>query len=209
MDRPPVGDDLNAGTTRTRWQRWADRLAGYAWLVLLTAVTLALLGGIIGAVTWQPDANPVPARVDECADPPCFELGGVPGIQDLPVVLPALGYVLAIALGLPSLLTGTGDCIRGRWAVGSRRLLPFIGPVLILVGVEIVPHVVSPCTLAQVLGSDELPGICERAEHGVDIKDRWHALDHALVGALPLAALYRLALRRWHPAVSRGRGDPA
>ncbi len=137
--------------------------------------------------------------------PAVLRARGLPGIQDLPVVIPVLGYLLAIALGLPSLLTGTGDCLRGRWAVGSSRLLPFIGPVLILVGVEIVPHVVSPCTLAQVLGSDELPGICERAEHGVDIKDRWHALDHALVGALPLAALYWLALRTWRSALARLR----
>jgi len=49
-----------------------------------------------------------------------------------------------------------------------------------------------------------LPGIRERHPiHGVDVAARWHALDHALVGALPIALLYRLAPRRWHPDGAR------
>ena len=142
--------------------------------------------------------------VDECKDPPCFGGGGLPGARDLPATLPFLGYGLAIALGLPSVLAGGWDVLRGRWAPGGRRLLAFVGPVLVVFGTEILPHLVSPC-LPAALGADWLPPVCERTERGVDVADRWHALDHALVGALPMAALYRLALRRWRPDVARLR----
>ncbi len=205
MANTAVATEPVPATRAARWQRGADRLARYAWLILLAAVALALLGGIVYAATWQPRADTVQAPVDECEDPPCFGGGGLPGIRDLPVVIPVLGHLLAIVLGLPSLVAGAWSLLRGRWAAGGRRLLPFVGPVLVFVGMEIVPHMVSPCALAQALGSSTLPGICERTAHGVDIKDRWHALDHALVGALPLAALYWLALRRWHPTVIRFR----
>ena len=74
-----------------------------------------------------------------------------------------------------------------------------------VVGTEIVPHLVSPC-LPAVLGAGWVPGVCEHdPERGWDVADRWHALDHALVGALPMAALYGWALRRWRPDVARLR----
>ncbi len=195
--------ETDALTQSARWQRVADRLARWAWPVLLASVALALVGGaVVGA--WNPETEAPEPYVDECADPPCFGGGGLPGAHDLPATLPFLGYGLAIVLGLPSVLAGGWDLLRGRWASGGRRLLAFVGPVLVVVGTEIVPHLVSPC-LPAVLGADWLPPGCERTEHGVDVADRWHALDHALVGALPMAALYRLALRRWRPDVARLR----
>ena len=186
-----------------RWQRVADGLARWAWPVLLASVALALVGGAIVGV-WNPATGAPEPYVDECADPPCFGGGGLPGARDLPATLPFLGYGLAIALGLPSVLAGGWDVLRGRWAPGGRRLLAFVGPVLVVFGTEILPHLVSPC-LPAALGADWLPPVCERTERGVDVADRWHALDHALVGALPMAALYRLALRRWRPDVARLR----
>ena len=186
-----------------RWQRMADRLARWAWPVLLVSVALALVGGVaVGA--WNPAVEPPEPSVDECVDPPCFGGGGLPGAHDLPVTLPFLGYGLAVALGLPSLLAGGWDLLRGRWSAGGRRLLAFVGPVLVFVGTEIVPHLASPC-LPAVLGADWLPPGCERTEQGIDVAGRWHPLDHALVGAVPMAALYRLALRRWRPDVARRR----
>ncbi len=188
----------------TRLERAADRLARYSWLVLLVAVVLALLGSVLSAATWRPgivdDGQP---QLDECPDPPCFDVGGLPSTRDLPVVVPALGYLLAVALGLPSLPAGAWDLLRGRRRAGGRRLLVFFGPVLVLVGLEVVPHLLNPCLLASVSGSDGLPGICQRGVHGVDITERWHLLDHTLVGAVPMAALYGLALRRWRPEVAQ------
>ena len=193
--------ESGALASSARWQRAADRLARWAWLVLLASVALALVGGaVVGA--WNPETGDPEPYVDECADPPCFGGGGLPGLADLPTTLPFLGYGLAIVLGLPSLLAGGWDVLRGRWAPGGRRLLAFVGPVLVVVGTEILPHLVSPC-LPAALGADWLPPVCERTERGVDVADRWHALDHALVGALPMTTLFRLALRRWRPDVAR------
>ncbi len=185
------------------WQRMADRLARWAWPLLLVSVALALVGGVaVGA--WNPEVETPKPSVDECTDPPCFGGGGLPPATDLPVVLPFLGYGLAIVLGLPSVLAGGWDLLRGRWGEGGRRWLAFVGPVLVVVGTEIVPHVVSPC-LPAVLGADWLPPGCARTEQGIDVVDRWHPLDHALVGAVPMAALYWLTLRRWRPDVARRR----
>lgn len=199
MDRTP--------TTQTRWQRWADRLVRYAWLVLVIAVALALVGGAVYAVTWEPRAADAQVAVDECPNPPCFDLRAMPGLRDLPVIIPVMGYVLAIALGLPGLLAGLWDVLRGRWAMGGRRLLAFVGPVLFFVGTEIVPHLLNPCFWALALGGTRLPEFyCAYSpEWGADLADRWHPLGHTLVGAVPMAALYRWALRRWHPGVARLR----
>ena len=117
-----------------------------------------------------------------------------------------LGYLLAILLGLPSLLAGGWDLLRGRWAAGGRRWLAFVGPVLVFVGIEVLPHLVNPCAIPYALGSRDLLGICEtNPAWGADVEGRYHLLDHALVGALPMAALYRLVLRHWRPDVARPR----
>ena len=87
VDRTPT-------TTQTCRQRWADRLARYTWLVLGIAVALALVGGVVYAAAWQPRTGAVEAPVDACANPPCFGGGDLPGVRDLPLVIPVLGYLL-------------------------------------------------------------------------------------------------------------------
>ena len=188
-----------------RWQRGADRLARYAWLILPISVAIALVGGAVVAVAWQPGAQEVPAEVDECPNPPCFGGGGLPGAQDVPWIVAMLGYGLAILLGLPSLLASARDFVRARWAAGGRRLLAFVGPVLFFAGTETVPHLLNPCLFALELAGKRLPEFyCAYSpEWGADFAGRWHLLDHTLVGALPMAALYRLALRRWRPDIAR------
>ena len=196
--------DLVEASPSARWQRVADRLARYAWLILLVSVAIALIGGVVSAVVWRPDADGVPAEVAECENPPCFGGGGLPGLQDLPWTISMLGYGLVILLGLPSLLAGARDLLRGRRAVGARRSLVFVGPLLVFILIELLPHVLNPCTTPYELGSRDLPRICQtNPEWGADVEDRYHLLDHALVGALPMAALYWLGLRRCHPAVAR------
>ncbi len=96
-----------------RWQRRADRLARWAWPVLLASVALALVGGLVVAA-WNPDTGVPQSSAEACENPPCFGGGGLPGAHDLPVVLPVLGYGLAAGLGLPSLLAGGWDLLRGR-----------------------------------------------------------------------------------------------
>lgn len=173
------------------------RLARYGLNVLLVGVVIALIGGVVTALVWTP--SPPDVQVGTCTNPPCFGGGGLPSVGDLPSVIPVMAYVTAIVLGLPSLLAGARRFVRRDRSSAARTLLVFVGPLLVFVGSELIPHVASPCLPAQLWGSSELPAICERTVHGVDVKDRWHLLDHALVGALPMTVLYLLALRRWRP----------
>lgn len=110
---------------------------------------------------------------------------------------------LAVALGVPGLFAGGPDLLRGRRALATGRLLAFFGPLLVLVGTELLPHV---------LGCPLLPWTCEdHPRHGWTIADQWHQLDHVLVGGVPLVALYSWALFLCHPAVAclpRRRGTP-
>jgi len=176
-----------------RWPRVADRLARDGWLILRVAVAVAVVGGAVVAVV-PPSSGESPGQ------------GGLPGRQDLPWIVSMLGYGLAILLGVPSLLAGIWDLGHGRIAVGARSLLPFVGPVLVFAGIEVLPHLLNPCTIPYELGSRDLPGLCVTdPAWGADVESRYHLLDHALVGGLPLAALYRLALRRWRPDVARPR----
>lgn len=194
-------DAVGAGSTG--WQRAADRLGRFGWRVLLVSVVLAVVGSAVSAFTWEPGSESAPV-VDECPNPPCFGGGGLPAIRDLPTVIPTLGYAVALLLGVPSLLVGVWDLFRARPRAAKQRLLLFVGPLLVFVGIEVIPHLLSPCAPAQ-FGLMSSPGICERTSDGIDIKDQWHSLDHALVGALPMAALYWLALRRWRPEIAPRR----
>lgn len=183
----------------SRWRRMADRLARIGWLVLLVSVAFMIVGSAVVAV-WNPDTDTPPVETTECENPPCFGGGGMPGLADLPTVVPFLGYSMAILLGVPGALSATWKLLRGQWRSALTWLLPFVGPGLFIVGTELVPHVVNPC-LAAGLSRDELPGFCEKTGSGTDISGRVHALHHALVGALPMLVLYTRALRRWQPDV--------
>ncbi len=163
---------------------------------------IAGLGGVVTAAVWQPGIDTMQAEVP-CENPPCFGGGGLPGLSALPMIIPMLGYGLAIVLGLPSSLAGTVDLLRARWAAGGRRLLAFVGPVLFLVGTEIVPHLLNPCFWAWEVSGQRLPEFycAYNPDWGTDVADRWHLLAHTLVGAIPFAALYWLALRKWRPDI--------
>lgn len=185
------------------WQRMASQLAHTGWLVLLVSVACMIVGSAVVAV-WNPDINAPPAEATECENPPCFGGGGMPSVADLPTVLAFVGYGLAVLLGAPHALGGTWSVLRGQWRRGLPRLLVVVGPVLVVAGTELVPHVVNPCLAAE-LTQNELPGFCEHTESGADIGGRVHAMHHAVVGALPMAVLYTWALRRWQPDVVRKR----
>ncbi len=187
-----------------RWQRAADRLARYAWMLLLVSVTIGLIGGVVVAAGWQPETDSAPSSGVACPDPPCFGGRGLPGLESLPFVVTMMGYTFVIVLGVPSLLAGAWDVLQGCWGAGGRRFLPFLGPVLFVVGSEIVPHLINPCFWAlQWSGMRMSEFYCAyNPEWGTDLADRWHLLQHTIIGALPLAALYRWALRKWHPQVA-------
>lgn len=181
-----------------RWRQVADRLGRYGFIALFAGVILALVGGFVQALNLIPSAKKLRPEMNECVNPPCFDLD-MPGVSDLPLVLPVLFYLAAILLGLPSLLVGAIAFFRGNTSRGARMLLIFLGPLLVFVGMETIPHLLNPCLIAEAMDSRTLPGFCERNEYGVDFKGQWHLLDHTLVGAIPMTALYWLALRRWRP----------
>lgn len=199
------------------------RLAKLGWKTVLVSTVAYLAGGAFSAWSWQPEpakgpkgesppaGTPTERRglgtdnpQSECNDPPCFDPGGMPSAEDLPVVLPMLGYVVATLFGVPALLKWFWSVSRGEAAEGQRGWLMFFGPLLVFVGVEVLPHVVSPCALAYLTDRSSLPAICTLSQHGVDIGDQWHALSHGAAGALPMTALLRLALKRWKPEVLGG-----
>ena len=166
--------------------------------MVVAAALVAVLVGLVESLVWKPgaSADPVPV-IDPCPSPPCFfENEELPGLRQLPQLLPLLGYLLAAWFGatalLLSLVPGRGPRSR------RRRLLPVLGPVVVLVAMEVVPHLLNPC-LAAAAVSDQLPSGCARTAHGVDVHDRWHALHHAVVGGLPAALGYAVLLRRRRP----------
>ena len=127
------------------------------------------------------------------------------------MVVPILGYLFAIVFGVPSLLAGARELLHGRWAAGGRKLLPFLGPVLFFVGTELIPHLVNPCIWAFLWNGTRLPNVycAYDPAWGADLADRWHLLQHTLLGALPLALLYGWVLRRWYPQVAWLRKPPS
>jgi hypothetical protein len=70
-----------------------------------------------------------------------------------------------------------------------------VGPVLVLLGGEVVPHVLNPCVPCNLWGAPP-PSFCVRTAEGFDVPDRWHALDHAVVGFLPLSLLIAWSIKR-------------
>ena len=113
-------------------------------------------------------------------------------VYNVPYMVQNLGYLLVLLLSLPSLAIGGWDLVRGRWAWGAGRLLAFFGPFLVILGSEgLVSHLVLGCAVNSWACADG------------DFTVRWHQLHHTLVAGLPLAVLYWLALRKWHPAIAR------
>ena len=169
-----------------------ERLARWSVRTVLVAGVLAVIGGAVSAALWRPD----PARTappDSCPDPPCFGGGGLPGVESLPAVAPVALLGVAVLLGGLSLLLGLLAALRGR---GRAQLMlsvvALVGALLVLIGGEVLPHLLSPCAPAQ-LWNAPAPSLCVRSPHGLDVPERWHALNHAVVGFLPLS----LALNWW------------
>ena len=91
------------------------------------------------------------------------------------------GMLFVRILSLPCLLTGIWYAVRRSWSQAGYGLA-FFGPVLVFIlGAGLTPYL-------------EIP---------------WHQLVHTLFGALPLAVLYTLALRKWNPPINRFRSRGA
>lgn len=164
--------------------------------LLLAVAVLGVFAGLITSALWEPgtpaDAAPVEGV---CPDPPCPP-ADLPDVEYLPLLVAPLGYVLAALLGVSALvvlLLSGGRCRPWR-----RALLPVLGPMVVLVAMEVVPTSSTRAWVAGAFG-DSLPSGCAGTAHGVDVHDRWHALHHAVVGGLPAALGCAALLRRRRP----------
>lgn len=177
-----------------------ERLARWTIIIVLLAAVMAVMGGIISAVIWSPAPEREVPAPNPCPSPPCF--GGADGpltLEDMPVVIPMALLGTAALLGaLALLLTLATPRTRNRRGL-ILGALAAAGPLVVFIGGEALPHLLSPCVPANLWGA-EAPGFCEHAPEGWDLPGRWHLLYHALVGFLPLSLLLT-----WRWKVSAGR----
>jgi hypothetical protein len=130
-------------------------------------------------------------------EPPCLP-ESLPDAASVPIALPLILVTLAAMLGLPTLLLSAVRASRRRPQALATGLLVVAGPLLVLMGAEVIPHAANPCYFSR------LETFCTITDqHGTDFADRFHALGHAVVGLLPLTAAYLWALHRSRPELLR------
>lgn len=174
---------------------WPQRLARSSVVLVVLAGVISVVSGLL-ALLWSPDLPPAPP--DACTDEPCFNLnlGNTSLFAVLPLIAHFLLLGLALAVGGLSLLLGVVTAMRRRqlraFAVGAMFVA---GPLIVLAGGEVLPHLLNPCVLPDLAGA-EPPAFCESTSEGADVPENWHALDHALVGFLPLSLLVAWWWRR-------------
>lgn len=174
---------------------WSQRLARSSVILVVLAGAVSVLAGLL-ALVWSPDLSPAPA--DTCTEEPCFglDLGGGSPFAALPLLAHLVLLALALAMGGLSLLLGVVSAIRRRrFRALAVSALAVVGPLMVLVGGEVLPHVLNPCVLPDVAGA-EPPAFCETTPEGADVPENWHALDHAVVGFLPMSLLVAWWWRR-------------
>lgn len=140
---PRGGQSARQGSaTLATLESWVDRLARIGFWLLIAVLAYGLIAGAILAILW-PSSSLVRA-------------------PDFPVpLLVPLGFVLVLGLSLPSLGIGLLNCLRGRWAAGIGRLLPFCGTLFVLFATEAGAHLLSPCDSGWWGQTDWLPWLCE------------------------------------------------
>ena len=119
---------------------WTRRLARWSVVLVVAAGVVSVASGLL-ALAWFPDLPDRPP--DACTDPPCWGLD-VDGASAL-VLLPFIAHVLLLGLAL---LIGGLALLLGLVAAGRRRgrrglglaAVAVGGPLLVLVGGELVPH---------------------------------------------------------------------
>ena len=181
-----------------------ERMAQAAVALILAAAVAGLAGGVLLALvgdSGRPDEGRTFPGPEACPNPPCAP-ESLPPLSSLPAALPLLILGLAVFAAGVALLIGAVRALRGSRRLLGTGALVLLGTLLVVIGMEIVPHLVNPCLVA------EAPDLCARSAGDVDIADRFHALWHALVGTLPLAAGLWWLLRRWRPDALPRRRAP-
>lgn len=185
-----------ASFRRVDLERVAPLLSSYAWRILLSTVVVALLAGVLYPATRTSIPEDPLLQSFDCAAPPCFPQTPLSRLSDVLVKLPPLGYALALMLSLPGLIFGFRYLLAGRDSLAASGLLAFFGTALVLVGTDVVPHVLNPCLTF----GPQLSGVCGEFAGRWDVQDRWHTLLHTLLGAAPLVLVFAWLKRRWRRA---------
>lgn len=174
---------------------WSQRFARLSVILVVLAGAVSVMSGLVSLV-WSPDLPA--ASPGTCTEEPCFDfdLGNASPFAALPLIAHLLLLGLALAMGGVSLLSSVVTAIRRH----QRRALAVsaiavAGPLIVLAGGEVVPHLLNPCVLPDLAGAQP-PAFCVSTPEGTDVPDNWHALDHALVGFLPLSLLVAWWWRR-------------
>jgi hypothetical protein len=176
---------------------WGERLAGTSVVVVVVAGIISVMSGLL-ALVWSPDLPPAPAST--CTAEPCFDLdlGNYFPFALLPSVAHVALLGIALLIGGLSLLLSLVAAIRlRRMAVLTVSIIAVVGPIAVLVGGEILPHVLNPCVISD-LAVAQPPGFCASTPEGSDVPDNWHALDHAVMGFLPLSLAVAWWWRKQH-----------
>ena len=172
---------------------WADQVARLALRVIMADIIVSIGLGLVVMLAWG--VRPDSALLNDLGNGP----GGGRGI-------PAAGFLVATLLGFPSFSNGLRDVVRGRWRE-TRRLLAFVGPLMIFTGFLYVSDGLDPCGswLDEYSRLGDQP-LCQWFDDSLELHARFHLLYHALVPTVILVALYRLAAGRWHQAIITREG---
>jgi len=164
-----------------------ERFGRIGFRVLALAVAMNLTGAILYAATYRSSGSRPVATI--------LIVGGL------------AAFLAAVVLGVPAAVAR----VRAIFKPNTGRkgaLIFFFGPLLVLIGMELVPHLLNPCGLPNALEKPFTSSICERTsyrggfqgkgavETAVDVKDRWHPLAHGLLGAVPLLVVDARVVRR-------------
>ncbi len=172
----------NSKASRSLGLGWATFMARVTFYLLCALISFGLVAGVII----------IPTFVERSDTSPEFSWSA------FAYILTVLGLMVVVVLSLPGLLVGLWNLVRGKWRE-SWPLVTFFGPFSVVVGFEIVSHLVF-------LQCDLTPYVCEpyydydAGKISGTISGQWHLLHHSLVAAL-LLGLYWLVLRKWLPKI--------
>lgn len=169
--------------------RTLDQLTKIAPLILYSTIAFGILSGGVIAIVWQIENDWT--------------------VYQPPIVITALGYLVAILVSAPNALRGGWQMWRGEWRQGWRNIFSCVGIVIVLLSAELGSHYLLPCPLLEAwnLGAPDW-GIISfdgreaymclpiRTTLSPYVWSRIHLLHHTLLGGLPLAILYGFILHR-------------
>ena len=134
----------------------AVRVAHTSVWLLFAATGLQVIIQVLYALGWLPGPDADQSGDVSCVEPPCGP-ESLPPPEQLPIVVPFLVLGVASLLGVALLITAVMRPARTESHAAVSGLLLAVAPVLVLVGGELVPHVVTPCWFGEISGSANGP----------------------------------------------------